>query len=59
MGKRTSWWVAGGWAIGMSGCATWAPPPDFRGSGARVAAGDPPVRAPSPGKREPDSWTDD
>jgi hypothetical protein len=40
MGKRTSWWVAGGLAIGigMSGCATWAPPPDYRGSAARVAA---------------------
>ena len=41
MGKRTSLWVTGGFAIGMigtSGCATWAPPPDYRGSAARVAA---------------------
>jgi len=38
MGKRTSWWVTGGLAIGMSGCATWASPPDYRGSAARVGA---------------------
>ena len=37
MGKRSSWWVTG-LAIGMSGCATWAAPPDYRGSAARVAA---------------------
>jgi len=41
MGKRTSWWVTGGLAVGIgigsSGCATWAPPPDYRGSAARVA----------------------
>ena len=40
MGKRTSLWVTGGLAIGMigtSGCATWAPPPDYRGSASRVA----------------------
>ncbi len=38
MGKRSSSWVMGGLAIGMSGCATWAPPPDYRGSAARVGA---------------------
>jgi hypothetical protein len=38
MGKRTSLWVTGGLALGMSGCATWAPPADYRGSAARVTA---------------------
>ena len=38
MGKRSSLWVMGGLAIGMSGCATWAPPSDYRGSAARVGA---------------------
>jgi hypothetical protein len=36
MGKRISWWVTGGLAIGMSGCASWASPSDYRGSAARV-----------------------
>jgi hypothetical protein len=38
MGKCSSLWVTGGLAIGMSGCATWASPSDYRGSAARVAA---------------------
>ena len=38
MGKRTSLWVTGGLAIGISSCATWAPPPDYRGSATRVGA---------------------
>lgn len=38
MGKRTSLWVTGGLAIGMSGCATWASPSDYRGSAGRVGA---------------------
>jgi hypothetical protein len=38
MGKRTSLWVTGGLAFGMSGCGTLAPRADYRGSVARVAA---------------------
>ena len=38
MGKRTIAWVTGGLAFGLSGCATWAQPPDYRGSAARIAA---------------------
>ena len=45
MGKRSSLWVTGGLAIGMSGCATWAPPADYRDSAARVGAAPRPLVA--------------
>ena len=38
MGMRTSFCVMGGLAMGMAACASWAPPPDYRGSTARVGA---------------------
>jgi hypothetical protein len=38
MGRRMSLGVMGGFAIGMAACASWAPPPDYRGSAKRIGA---------------------
>jgi hypothetical protein len=38
MGIRMSFCVMGGFAMGMAACASWAPPPDYRGRTARVGA---------------------